>query len=248
MCTDLPPTHSERVTMTLLCDIEPVVAQALNSLGSHMTKRMEDMYYFYAAKHIHDTLDAFIVLRAQHRLDGSRLLVRPALETMLKLRAVRAKPELLHRALVADNKEMDKWFSSVARRHNLPYTPISERTEWAAFRARFASQFGAENLEDGAPLTAYDAAKAIGIEPYYDSHYRGFSHYTHGLLEAISGALDQLIDPEASRVMLQSAVTALDAVTYLGANCPNLESLSQRATEVLTKIPDKLLRRKSEEA
>ena len=112
----------------------------------------------------------------------------------------------------------------------------------------FASQFGAENLEDGAPLTAYDAAKAIGIEPYYDTHYRGFSHYTHGLLEAISGALDQLIDPEASRVMLQSAVTALDAVTYLGANCPNLESLSQRATEVLTKIPDKLLRRKSEEA
>ena len=98
MCTELPPTHSERVTMTLLCDIEPVVAQALNSLGSHMTKRMEDMYYFYAAKHIHDTLDAFIVLRAQHRLDGSRLLVRPALETMLKLPAVRAKPELLHRA------------------------------------------------------------------------------------------------------------------------------------------------------
>ena len=83
---------------------------------------------------------------------------------MPKLRAVRAKPELLHRALVADNKEMDKWFSSVARRHNLPYTPISERTDWAASRARFASQFGAENLEDGTPLTAYDAAKAIGIE------------------------------------------------------------------------------------
>ena len=52
-----------------------------------MTKRMEDMYYFYASKHIHDTLDAFIVLRGQHRVDGARLLVRPALETMLKLRA-----------------------------------------------------------------------------------------------------------------------------------------------------------------
>ena len=138
-----------------------------------------------------------------------------------------------------------KWTNGFRRRHNLPYTPISERTDWQ-LPARFASQFGAENLEDGTPLTAYDAAKAIGIEPYYDTHYRGFSHYTHGLLEAISGALDQLIDPEASRVMLQSAMTALDAITYLGANCPNLESLSQRAP--LTKIPDKLLRRKSEEA
>lgn len=247
MSPELPPTHSERVTMTLLCDIEPVIANGLNSLGRHLTKRMEDMYYFYAAKHIHDTLDAFIVLRGQDRLDGARLLVRPALETMLKLRAVRAKPQLLHPALLADNKELDKWFSSVARRHDLPYTPISERAEWIAFRERFALQFGAENLEDSTPLTAYDAAKAIGIEAYYDSHYRGFSHYTHGLLEAISGSLDELIDPEASRVMLQSAITALDALTYLGANCSNLESLSERATEVLTKIPDKLLRRKPDE-
>ena len=82
MSTELPPTHSERVTVTLLCDIEPVIANGLNSLGKHLTKRMEDMYYFYAAKHINDTLDAFIVLRGQDRLDGARLLVRPALETL----------------------------------------------------------------------------------------------------------------------------------------------------------------------
>jgi|GEM_PF-2210088 len=248
MSDELPSSHTERVTMALLCDIEPAISDALNVLGSQITKRIEDMYYFYAAKHIHDALDAFIVLRAQHRLDGSRLLVRPALEAMLKLRAVRAKPELLHRALLADNKELDKWFSSVARRHNLPYTPISERTEWAAFRERFALQFGAENLENVTILTAYDAAKAIGVEAYYETHYRGFSHYTHGLLEAISGALDEFIDPEASRVMLQSAITALDAVTFVGANCPGLEALSQRATEVLTKMPDKVSRRKPEEA
>lgn len=248
MSTELHPTHSERVTMTLLSDIEPAISDALNSLGKRMTKRMEDMYYFYATKHIHDALDAFIVLRGQHRLDGACLLVRPALEAMLKLRAVRAKPHLLHRALLADNKELDKWFSSTARRHDVPYTPISERVEWAAFKHRFALQFGADNLEDDTPLTAYDAAKAIGIEPYYDTHYRGFSHYTHGLLEAISGGLDELIDPEASRVMLQSAITALDALTYLGANCPNLESLSQRATEVLSKRPDKLLRQRLDEA
>ena len=230
--------------MTLLSDIEPAMSDVLNSLGDHMTKRMEDMYYFYASKHIHDTLDAFIVLRGEHRLDGARLLVRPALETMLKLRAVRAKPHLLHRALLADNKELDKWFSSVARRHDLPYTPISERAEWVAFRQRFVSQFGADNLEDDTPLSAYDAAQAIGIEAYYDTHYRGFSHYTHGLLEAISGGLDELIDPEASRVMLQSAITALDALTFLGAICPNLQSLNERAVEVLTRRPDKLLRQK----
>ncbi len=248
MSTEPPPTHSEQVTMTLLSDIEPAISDALDSLGKRMTKGMEDMYYFYATKHIHDILDAFIVLRGQHRLDGARLLVRPALETMLKLRAVRAEPHLLHRALLADNKEIDKWFSSTARRHSVPYTPISKRAEWTAFRHRFVLQFGVDSLEDDTPLTAYDAAKAIGIEPYYETHYRGFSHYTHGLLEAISGGLDELIDPEASRVILQSAMTALDTLTHLGANCPNFESLSQRATEVLGKEPDKLLRQKSDEA
>lgn len=88
MCTELPPTHSERVTMTLLSELEPAISAALNLLGKgQMTQRVEDLYYFYAAKHIHDTVDAFIVLRGQHRVDGALLVVRPALETMLRLRA-----------------------------------------------------------------------------------------------------------------------------------------------------------------
>jgi hypothetical protein len=81
--------------MELLAETEPAISNALNGLGDHLTKRIEDMYYFYAAKHIHDIMDAFILLRNEHRLDGSRFVVRPALETMLKLRAVRSKPQLL---------------------------------------------------------------------------------------------------------------------------------------------------------
>lgn len=94
------------------------------------------------------------------------------------------------------------------------------------------------------PLTAYDAAAAIGIEAYYDSHYRGFSHYTHGLLEAVSGNLDDLIDPEASRVMLQSAMTSLETLADLGADCPSLTSFTERVTAVMKSKPDKLIRRK----
>src|SRR5258708_5812719 len=86
--------------------------------------------------------------------------------------------------------------------NGLGHQPIVERGQWADFKARSVGQFGAENLDDDTPLSAYDAAKAIGIEHYYDTHYRGFGHYTHGLLEAISGSLNELIDPEASRVIL----------------------------------------------
>ena len=209
-----------------------------------MTQRIEDLYCFYAAKHIHDAVDAFIVLRGQYRVDGARLVVRPVLETMLRLRAVRAKPHLLYRVLIAENTELDKWFSGVARRHNLPYIPISQRPEWQAVKARCVSQFGAEKLNNETPLTAYDAAAAIGIEAYYDSHYRGFSHYTHGLLEAVSGNLDELIDPEASRVVLQSAMTSLETLADLGADCPSLTSFTERVTAVMKSKPDKLIKRK----
>jgi hypothetical protein len=49
MSTELPATHSERVTMTLLSEIEPAISDVLNLLGNHMTKRIEDIYYFYAS-------------------------------------------------------------------------------------------------------------------------------------------------------------------------------------------------------
>ena len=113
--------------MAVLSELQPAIAAALDSLGGKMTKGVEDLYYLYASRHINTAVDAFILLRRDHRVDGARLLVRPALETMLRLRAVRAKPHLLYRVLIADNNELDKWFSGVARRHNLPYTPISQR-------------------------------------------------------------------------------------------------------------------------
>src|SRR6266496_2182839 len=106
---DLPLTHSETVGMTLLCELQPVIAAALNSLGGKPTKSVADLFYLYAASHISTAVDAFILLRREHRVDGARLVVRPALETMLRLRAVRVKPHLLYRVLFGEALEIDKW-------------------------------------------------------------------------------------------------------------------------------------------
>src|SRR5438105_7621946 len=87
----------ETVGMTLLCELQPAIARAIDSLGKKPIKRVTDLFYLYAAKHINIAVDAFILLRREHRVDGARLIVRPALETMLRLRAVRAKPHLFYR-------------------------------------------------------------------------------------------------------------------------------------------------------
>jgi len=238
---DLPPTHSEVVGMALLSELQPAIATAIVCLRGKPQKRVEDLFYFYACDHINTAVDGFIILRRDHRIDGARLLVRPALETMLRLMAVCAKPHLVYRVLFDEAGEHDKWIGAVAKRHDEPYTPVIDRDEWRKFKATCASQFGADKLMD-APFSAYDAAAAIGAEAYYDSRYRAYCQYTHGALEAVSGNLDEPIDPEDSRVMLTSAMTALDVLVDMGADCPNIESFRARFLAIVKEAPDELER------
>ena len=240
---DLPPTHSEIVGMTLLRELQPAIAAAMDSVGGQQTQRVTDLFYLYAAKHINIAIDAFVALRREHRIDGARLLVRPALETMLRLRAVRAHPHLFYRVYLSEVLERDKWFGGIARRHDIPYTAACDRPEWQAFKTRCASEFGAENLVDKR-LSSYAAAAAIGFETYYKSHYRAYCQYTHGALEAVSGNLDELIDPEDTRVMLNCAMPALEALVNIGADCPAMKSFQERFRKLMNQKPDKLLRHK----
>jgi uncharacterized protein DUF5677 len=240
---DLPETHSEVVGMKLLSEIQQALATAIDSLGGTMTKGVDDMFYHLASRHINVAVRAFIALRSENLIDGARLLVRPALEGMLRLLAVRTKPALIYRVLFDESKELDKWFSGVAKRSNEPYTPVRDRVDWQAFKKRCAAQFGAENLGDRG-LSTYEAAAITDNETYYESHYRGYCHFTHGMLEAIGGHLDELMDPEDTRVMLLSAISALNVLVDMGADCPDIVSFRERFNELMTKKPDKLIRKK----
>ena len=113
--------------MALLSELPPAITVALDSLGGKMTKGVEDLYYLYASRHVNSAVDAFILLRREHRIDGARLLVRPALEAMLRLQAVRAKTYLLYRVLLGEALEADKWFGGVAKRHDVAYTRLRPR-------------------------------------------------------------------------------------------------------------------------
>jgi hypothetical protein len=239
----LPPTHSEVVGMALLSELQPAIAKAVGDLGGKLPERVEERFYFFASDHINTALDAFIVLRRDHRIDGARLLVRPALETMLRLQAVCAKPHLVYRVGFSEALEIDKWLGSVAERHHAPYTRVFDREEWGKFKALCVSQFGADKLED-TRLSAYDAAAAIGAGSYYDSYYRAYCQFTHGALEAVGGTFNKFIDAEDTRVMLTCAMDALDVLVAIGADCPNIESFRARFLGIMKEAPDELLRQK----
>ena len=143
---ELPPTHSETVGMTLLCELQPAIAKAMDLLGGKKpTKSVTDGFYFYAAKHINIAVDTFILFR------GGRL------------RAVRAKPHLFSRVAYSQTLESDRWLGGVARRRAIPYTPVYGSPQWQAFKTRCASEFGADNVVD-ARLDSYAAAKSLALK------------------------------------------------------------------------------------
>ena len=240
---ELPATHTEIVAMTLLSEVQPALDVALGSVGGKVPERMEHRYFYFASSHINTAVNAFILLRREHRIDGARLLVRPALEAMLRLQAVRVKPYLVYRVLLREAIEADKWFGSAARRNDIAYTRICDGDQWQAFKNCFVAEFGADKLKD-VPLDTYGAAAEIGAEAYYDRYYRGYCQYTHGALEAVGGTFNELTDPEDSRVMLQSAMIALEALVDMGAECPGMASFLERFSNLITQEPDKLFRRK----
>src|SRR5437879_296730 len=65
----------ETVGMTLLCELQPAIARAIDSLGKKPIKRVTDLFYLYAAQHLNIDVDAFILLRREHRDDGAGLLL-----------------------------------------------------------------------------------------------------------------------------------------------------------------------------
>src|SRR5882724_11544409 len=94
------PEHGyeeEQRSLSLLCDIQQELANALNSVGGKQSRGGLDNYYFHSAVHVNRAAEAFIFLRKSGRIDASKFLVRPLIETMFRVEATQKKPELFYR-------------------------------------------------------------------------------------------------------------------------------------------------------
>jgi hypothetical protein len=114
------PAHvyeEEQRSLTLLCDIQQELANALNSVGGKQSRGALDNYYFYSADHANRAAEGFTYLRKSGRIDASKLLVRPLIETMFRVEAIQKKPELFYRIAYSETIVEDpKWIGSAASR------------------------------------------------------------------------------------------------------------------------------------
>ena len=69
-----------------------------------------------------------------------------------------------------------------------------------------------------------------------------YSRYTHVGLQAMSGKVDSLSDPEDSRTLVFCAFAALDAIASMGADCANVSPLHERVANLGARKPEPLRR------
>ncbi len=165
-------------------------------------------------------------------MDAARLLVRPAIESLFRLLAVRNDKSLLYRIAVKERDDYRKWVFSAARRRGDPDTLVAlDEQQWADFEQNYKEQFPDHALVEKG-LSVPLAANAAGLSGYYDTHYRLYCKFTHAALAAMMGALDEF-HTEDNRTMALCVQGALEEVTEMGGAIPNKERLMTRLNELV---------------
>jgi hypothetical protein len=225
----------EAKSLNLLCDMCNGLSRAVNSLGRKVAQGLLDNFNFYSATYVNHAVEGFIFLRqaTPPRIAASKLLIRPVIEIMFRLEAIQKEPELLYRIAYWESEEDWKWFAPAAARSGKDYNydRAAHEQRWNDFKAKYAEQFPNHHLVDQT-ITTGQLAAAAGLASYYDTHYRMYCRYTHAAFRAIGGFLDELADPEDNRTMALCTLTAMRALAPLGAEMPNLNSLSERLRDL----------------
>jgi Family of unknown function (DUF5677) len=238
---NLSGTSVEATSLQLLQDLHNELDKGIISLGGKQNPDVQDKYYFYAAVLVNRIAHGFLFLRKNGYADAAKFLIRPAIESMIRIRAVQKQPHLVYQIMYTETLEDDKWMGSAANRLGRLYTARRDTKDWIDFKSLCVCQFGAENIVDK-ELSLYSAAQIVGLESYYDTHYRMYSRYTHVGLQAMSGKVDSLSDPEDSRTLVFCAFAALDAIASMGADCANVSPLHERVANLGARKPEPLRR------
>jgi hypothetical protein len=164
LSSNLSATSVETTSMALLADLQIELNAAINSLGGKQQHHVEDKYYFFAAAHINRALHGFLLLRGEGWVDAAKLLIRPALEAMIRVQAVRNQPHLVYRIMYTETLEDDKWHGRAAKRQGLTYDHSRNSSAWIEFTESCKAQFGADKIIDQ-ELSLSQRPKSSAVTP-----------------------------------------------------------------------------------
>lgn len=221
----------ENASLTLLCDMQSGLRDALNSLARRESNGLMDHFLVFLSAHINRAAEGYISLRRSARVDASKLLIRPGIEAMIRILAVQKHPELLFRIAFTERREDRKWIRPCAIQAGQDYDSQDQR-QWDDFKREYRTHFPQHVLEE-TENSLFDTAKKAGMEGYYNSHYRLYCRFTHAALGATVGDLNYS-DSEDNRTMALCVCCGLEAVASAGGDAPTLSSLRKRLSNLDT--------------
>ena len=217
---------AEEESLKLVEDFNDELKHALDSLGRTKPGGLIDPYRFWSSKHLQRAVDGFAFLRRSGRLDGSKFLVRPAIEMAFRLETARQHPDIFYRIAHQEHRQ-DKHLLRIAG--DDPKLQAQIDKNWEKFENAFVKEFPTvpiPNVNDRLKIEC--VAEKAGMTPFYNSHYRIYCRYTHGALHASTGNIDKATDRADNRTMAICAFVALDNLISFGAKSPNHDRLVQR--------------------
>lgn len=218
----------ERLSLELASDTQAELRDVLNSLGSKQGNGLVEHYLFYSSAHINRAVEGYICLRKTGRFESSKLLIRTAIEALIRIQAVREKPEILFQILFNETMEDKKWVRSI-RGPDAEEVLQKIDANWAELAQRYRAMHPEHHtIEQEVQLI--NLAHTSGIQSYYNSHYRLYCRFTHAAARAILGDLTEF-EKEDNRTMTLCALAAVEALVSLGATASRLKYLKERISE-----------------
>ena len=227
---DMHSASADQESLSLVADLVGEITDALNSLGDKKHNGLFDNYRFWSSKHLHRAAGGFVFLRRSGRVDASKFLIRPAIEVVFRLEAVKAHPNLLYRIAFSEHCRDEQFLRAAAEHSKQPYDGAQGKKRWERFTDAFAAEFPKIPRVDK-ELGIACAAEKAGMKAVYDGDYRTYCQYTHGALRASIGGLDEATNPHDNPAMALCGFVALDTLVLLGAVSANRDRLLQRLSE-----------------
>lgn len=225
--TDQHTVETETLSLQLARDVRDELVFVLNSLGGQESSGALDKFIFYSGSQINKAAEAYLLLRQAHRVDASKLLVRPMIEMMFRTRAAAATPPLFYRMILTERLKRNRWLKGAAQRQGVEFNAADEARDWAAFREHCLSKCPDTDRREE-ELSVRAIAKAGGFLGYYDSFYAMYCTFTHGALESVTGSLDPISDAYDNDTVALCVFSAIEVLVSIGGNSPGFKPLHDR--------------------
>jgi hypothetical protein len=222
----------ENSSLQLLLAAQKELGDALDSVGGKKPKNALDNYKFWCSVYLGRASKAFLFLRDAKQIPESRFLVRPAIEMMIKLEALAQRPDLLYRIAYTETQEDRTWFCLLADAIGEKFDESEQQKSMERFKQECAKLSTSADLKDER-ISLRCLALIIGIQRYYDSHYRMYCRFTHASLRALIGNLDDVATDEDNVTMVLCVLSAIKSVVAIGGAAPNFGALHDRREALL---------------